>query len=236
MQEFAAEEAARLSIRPCLVALTVALAILFVSGCGGPPGLVSVPTATVSPVATPSPTLAPSPPTRNRVGCQDGRLLIGDLPQMDRQWRAGIDAATAKATKWQPDAYLTSLKVGCQLFEPGFRWQATFYSPKAQAFYSSDTGGTQPAEVDPQSVATLRVEGLSFGLLRRSLAKSGYDDETEISPSSGVDLRMNTNTQPFGPPAAPKDELLFHVSIERLGEVKDLFVSGNDGAIYRYSI
>jgi hypothetical protein len=167
--------------------------------------------------------------------CIDGRLLIADLPAMDAAWRAGLEAATTKATTWQADARLTRLRVACQLFEPGFRWQATFYSEKAQTFYSSDTGETQPAEVAPSAVPTLPTDQISFGQLRRSLAKSGYEDSDVISPSTGVDLRYNTKELPFGPPSAPLDALIYHVAIERLGETKDVFVSGTDGAVYRWS-
>ncbi len=161
-------------------------------------------------------------------------MLIGDLPQMDKEWRAGLQAAEAKARAWQPDAKLTSLRVGCQLFEPGFRWQATFYSANAQAFFLSDTSESQPAEVPPESVPALPTDSISFSMLRHALAKSGYSDDDELSPSTGVDLRINTAAIPFGPSSAPRDVLLYHVAVERRGEIRDVFV-GPDGTIYRFT-
>ncbi|HEY8447698.1 MAG TPA: hypothetical protein VIL01_11385 [Thermomicrobiales bacterium] len=169
------------------------------------------------------------------MACEDGRLLIGDLPQMDQEWRAGLEAARAKALAWQPDARLNSLRVGCQLFEPGFRWQATFYSDTAQAFYLSDTGETQPAEIDPERIPTLPTDSISFGLLRHTLAKAGYSDTDELSPSTGVELRLNTQAIPFGPSSAPFDTVLYHVAVERRGEIRDVFV-GPDGTVYRFTL
>jgi hypothetical protein len=162
-------------------------------------------------------------------------LLIGDLPKMDEDWRAGLEAATAKAIAWQADARLTKLRVGCQLFEAGFRWQATFYSEEAQTFYASDTGETEPAEVAPADVPTLPIDEISFGLLRRSLAKSGYEDDDVISASTGVDLRVNSEAIPYGPPSAPKGNLVYHVAIEKLGDTTDVFVDGTDGTVYRFT-
>jgi len=161
-------------------------------------------------------------------------LLIGDLPAIDRAWQKGIEEATANATEWQQDAVISSLRVVCQLFETEFRWQATFYSRNAQAFYSSDTREVVPASIVESDVPELRVNQLSFALLHDALNQAGYGDEIEISPSSGVDIRINTQTVPFGPPEAPDDVILYHVAIERLGEVRDVFIDGRDGIIYTY--
>jgi hypothetical protein len=207
------------------------MGVLVLGGCAGPsaagPGSTSTATATSEPVA-------PSATAEARQACADGRLLIGDLSEMDRAWQSGLEVALAKALRWQADARLTRFRVGCQLFEPGFRWQATFYSERAQSFLASDTGETEPAEVDPSDVPTLPTDDLSFGLLRRSLAKSGYNDGDAISPSTGVDIRVNTDALPFGPPAVPRGALVYHVAVERLGETKDVFVDGGDGTVYRY--
>jgi hypothetical protein len=210
--------------------LGLMLALVILTGCAGP-------SAARVPDPTPDTTakVAATPTSGTRAVCTDGRLIIGDLPQMDLDWRAGIEAATAKAVAWQADARLTKLRVGCQLFESGFRWQATFYSEQAQTFYASDTGETEPAEVAPADVPTLPIDQISFGLLRRSLAKAGYEDQDVISASTGVDLRFNTAALPFGPPAAPRDVLIYHVAIERRGETRDVFVDGTDGSVYRYT-
>ncbi len=206
---------------------------MLLAGCTGssaaPPRATPSATALADLAAAPSETS-----TRPRIACEDGRLLIGDLPHMDIEWRSGVSAAEAKARAWQPDAKLTSLRVGCQLFEPGFRWQATFYSPSAQAFFLSDTSETQPAEVAPEAVPTLPADAISFGMLRHALAKSGYSDDDELSPSTGVDLRVNTEAIPFGPSSAPRNVLIYHVAVERRGEIRDVFV-GPDGTIYRYT-
>lgn len=167
--------------------------------------------------------------------CANGRLLVGDLPGVDRSWQDGLAAATAKALDWQPDAALNALQVSCQLFETGFRWQATFYSRNAQAFFLSDTGDVKPAGVRAENVPLIGGEPLSFALLQRALAKSGFEDRTSINPSTGIEVRRNSASAPFGPPDAPKGAILYHVAIERLGEVKDVFVDGSDGKVYRYS-
>jgi len=215
------------------ILLVAVLALLI--GCGGPPAGGTTPSPTPSAVDPKGQAPANVAGNEGRVPCADGRLLIGDLPEVDRQWQAGLESATRKSLVWQPDARLISLRVGCQLFEPGFRWQATFYSARAQAFLASDTGETEPAEVPPERVSTLPTEGISFGMLRRSLLKSGFSDDDEISPSSGVELRLNTEAMPFGPPAAPLDVVLYYVAVDRLGETKDVFVSGADGTVYRFA-
>lgn len=205
------------------------------SACGGPSlsKSTSNPTATVP--ASPTAESAPSTPKSDRTTCSDGRLLIGDLRVMDRRWQRGIEQAMDKATKWQDDAKLASLRVVCELLEPGFRWQATFYSPSSQAFFETDTGRVEAAEDDPSAVPELETKGLSFDLLRQALNAEGYDDTTEIDPSTGVELRPSTATLRFGPPEAPEDATLFHVAIRFRGEVKDLFVDVRDGKVYRYS-
>ena len=185
------------------------------------------PTAQV-PSASPSTTHAGTGP------CEDGRLTIGDLLAIETEWTAGLEEACAPAAAWQPDARLVRLAVGCQLLEPGYRWQGTFYSEAAQSFFDSDTGQTEPAEVDPAQVPTLPVGGLSFHQLHRSLARAGYGDDRPLSATNGVEIRLNSFLDPFGPPDAPKDVVYFHVAVDDQGEVKDLFVGAEDGLIYQY--
>ena len=72
-------------------------------------------------------------------------------------------------------------------------------------------------------------------LVYRALVKSGYDDSAAISPLTGVDIRLNTAKSPFGPPAEPKDTVIYHLAIQRLGETKDVFVDGANGSVYRYT-
>jgi hypothetical protein len=213
----------------------VVLLSLLITGCGGPslsPSVMTVaPEATrtvVAPAASPTASAAPT-------FCSAGQLVVGDLPAIDRKWRDGIAQATAAAHAWQSDAFLTALKVSCQLFEADFRWQATFYSRTAQAYYLSDTTEVVPASIDPDAVPSLEGTTFEFGAVYRALVKSGYDDKSAISPSTGVDIRMNTDKSSFGPPSAPKNAVIYHLAIQRLGETKDVFVDGATGSVFRYT-
>lgn len=219
-----------------MVFVVVSLAMAFVSAGCSSPGLAPTPTPAAGQFALPRESLAPASPTAsaNAVLCDSGRLLVGDLPAMDRASKAGIEAAKAKATNWQADAVLTGLNVACELFESNFRWQVTFYSRNAQAFFASDTGEVQPASVDASAVSALDVDTLSFTLLHDTLVNEGFSDASLIDPSAGVEVRLNTAAAPFGPPTAPKNALLFHVAIERLGEVKDVYVDAATGTAYWY--
>lgn len=166
--------------------------------------------------------------------CADGRIRVGDLPAIDATWRSGLSDAAARAKAWQADARLVAFQVGCQILSPSFRWRATFYSGTAQLYFASDTGQTTPAETNPAQIPTLPTDNISFGLLRRALAKSGFSDAAELSPVSGIDIRLSTDNDPFGPPGAPRGDVYFHVAVEANGEIKDLFVSATDGVVYRY--
>lgn len=216
------------------VIIVVAIGLLL-SGCGGPTLAPTVRTPDPGSTATGAQTQSSPTATKPVGSCRSAQLIVGDLPSIDKKWRAGIDAATTSAHAWQADAFLTALKVSCQLFESDFRWQATFYSPTAQAYYLSDTTEVIPASADPSSVPSLEGKELTFGAVYRALVKSGYDDNAAISPSTGVDVRLNTEKSPFGPPAEPKDAVIYHLAIQRLGETKDVFVNGSSGSVYRYS-
>jgi hypothetical protein len=217
--------------------VVAALVIVLLSACGSPK-LAPTPvpmTAETSPVAAAAGTPTPTGAIEGEP-CASGKLLIGDLPEIDNEWRQGVEEATAKATAWQQDAVLSNLRVVCQIFETDFRWQATFYSVSAQAFFSSDTGEVAPSSVEEKDVPLLDVQQFSFERLYGALNGAGYGDEMEISPTSGVDIRLNTVEAPFGPPDAPDNVILYHVAIERLGEIRDLFVDGKTGAIYVYTM
>ena len=186
------------------------------------------------------PTVTPPPPTATvvapgteQVSCSGGRLTVGDLPEIDADWVAGIAAATETARLWQEDARLVRLRVGCQPLESIFRWQGTFYSDAAQSFFLSDTGQTEPAEVDPADVPTLPLDRISFRELYRSLARAGHNDQDELSATNGVTIRLNAPTDPFGPSGIPGD-VVYHVAVEDQGEVRDIFVSGADWITYSY--
>lgn len=215
----------------CLTIVTLSM----VTACGGPQSDPVAPES--SPTILGATTSEPTEALETPIGepCAHGNLRVGDLRQIDDLWRAGVDEARDRAEAWQSDAFLTSFRVGCEVLGPGFRWQATFYSPSLQAYFASDTGETLTSEDDPTKVRDLPTDALSFGLLRRSLTKAGYGDGTELTASTGVEIRINSRFMPFGPPAAPVDAVLYHVAVIHRGEVRDLFVSATDGTIYRYT-
>lgn len=213
-----------------LAAVSVVLA-----SCADPGIVIETPIPDLSPT---SPTAGSSTASASPVAlykpCIDGKLRIGDLPLVDREWQAGLTTATELATAWQPDATLFSIRVSCQLLESGFRWQITFYSVRSQLFFDADTGETRVTDVDPAKVPVLDPSGISFGLLRRSLAKAGYNDDVTFNPSSGVEVRKNAPGAPFGPSTVPQDISVFHVALIQQGEIKDLFVDAKTGTTYRH--
>lgn len=214
------------------MAMLVALALVL-AGCGGlasppPPPTPGDPgqTPTPAPVAEATTEVAAEP-------CAGGRLTVGDLRAIDAAWVDGVAAATERARQWRNDARLVSLRVGCQPLETGFRWQGRFYAESAQSFFYSDTGETEPAEVEPDSVPTMPNDALSFRELQRALARAGNADAAALSATGGVTVRLNVPVDPFGPPGTPEG-IVYHVGIPDQGEVRDLFVSGTDWTIYRY--
>jgi hypothetical protein len=213
----------------------IAVALCLISGCGGPRSPASAPEVPPTVDANPTPGGATATETPSGEACANGNLRVADLPLIDQHWQAGLDEARDRAEAWQPDAYLTGFRVGCEVLGPGFRWQATFYSPSLQAYYASDTGETVTSEDDPARVPDLDTSGLSFGVLHRALVKSGFGDETELTASVGIEVRLNSAMKPFGPPEAPDDVVLYHVAALHRGEVRDLFVNSVDGSVYRYT-
>ncbi len=213
---------------PALLLLMVTL-----SACGGIAAPPAAPSASPPTMTPPPPTATGAPVGAEAEPCAGGRLTVGDLPEIDAAWGAGIAAATETARLWQEDARLVRLRVGCQPLESDFRWQGTFYSDAAQSFFLSDTGQTEPAEVDPADVPTLPLDRISFRELYRSLARAGHEDGDELSATNGVTIRLNAPEDPFGPPGIPRD-IVYHVAVDDQGEVRDIFVSGADWIIYSY--
>ena len=218
--------------RPVLILSVVGPIVIALAGCGGIAS--PSPIQTVGPLpASPITALPPRSRTPEVARCADGRLTVGDLREVDETWAEGVTGATERALAWQADARLVSLQVGCQPLEPLFRWRGTFYSDSAQAFFFSDTGQAEPAEVDPASVPVLPQERLSFRQLQLSLARAGYADGTLLSAAGGVTVRLNDPIDPFGPPGTPED-VVFHVAIDENGAVRDLFVSAATWTIHSY--
>lgn len=167
-------------------------------------------------------------------GCLDGQLRVGDLQHLDAEWREQRPLLDARAAEWESDAFLTGLQVNCGILEPGFRWRGTYYSPSAQAFFATDTGRTIGAEFDPDEALELPND-LKFGAVWRALAKAGFADTTTLSPATGITVQVNSSATPLGPAAVPLDMVVCHVGLEHLGEIRDLFITIEDGAVYRHT-
>ena len=214
------------------VALAFA-AVILLAGCSG----ISAPTPLIAesmPTATPTPTPAPmSLLTPEPERCAGGRLRVGDLASIGDEWGAGVQSAIETARAWRPDAQLVTMQVGCAPLEAGFRWQGTFYSQTAQSFFYSDTGMSEPAEIDPASVPALPIDEVNFRELHLALARAGYDEDAELNPATGATVRLNAPTDPFGPPGTPQG-LVYYVAIAGQGTVQDLFVSSPDWTIHSY--
>jgi hypothetical protein len=183
--------------------------------------------------ASPSPETTAAP---QREACQDGAMLVGDLVEIDAAWPDAINIPIQRAASWHDDAQLVYFRVSCALFEPGFRLQLTFYSGQAQALLATDTGESVPVNLDPNSVQSLDVESLSFAMIRQSLLDADFTDDLELDPSTGVDIRINSEESPFGPDSAPLGSTLAHVSIHQSGRLVDLFIDTKTGDIYRYTL
>ena len=206
--------------------------LLVLGGCTG----VSAPTPLIadSATATPSPTpMAVAQRTVTPQRCAGGRLRVGDLAKVGEEWAAGVQSAIEAARAWRPDARLVTMRVGCAPLEAGFRWQGTFYSQTAQSFFFSDTGMSEPAEVDPAAVPALPLDEVDFRELHLALARAGYPEEAELNPATGATVRLNAPTDPFGPPGTPQG-LVYHVAVSEQGKVQDLFISSPGWTIHSY--
>ncbi len=216
-------------------AVPLLLLAMVLSSCslsGSDQQLVAEMTQTAESVAVAS---AGTPELDERVPCVDGRLLIQDLSAIDGLWGPGLEAAYDLAFAWHEDARLVGLRVTCELFEPGFRWQATYYSEEAQALYTTDTRESNPIDLEPEDIPSLDVSQLSFHAVRQALLSYDYPDDTVLEPSSGVDVRVNSVAMPFGPPETPVNGTIAHVSLDFRGETKDLFVDTATSEIFQFS-
>ncbi len=218
---------------PLRVAVWIVVICVVLTGCSG----ISAPTPLIAesaPTATPSPSPAPVSlltPVPER--CAGGRLRVGDLATVGDEWGAGVQSAIESARAWRPDAQLVTMQVGCAPLEAGFRWQGAFYSQTAQSFYLSDTGLSEPAEIDPATVPVLPLDQVNFRELHLALARSGFEDDEELNPSTGATVRLNAPADPFGPPDVPQG-LVYHVAVIDQGNVQDLFISSPGWTIHSY--
>ena len=218
---------------PARAAAGVLTVVVLLAGCSGisaPTPLIaeSVPTVTPTPSPAPVSLLTPEPER-----CGGGRLRVGDLATVGDEWGGGVQSAIETARAWRPDARLVTVQVGCAPLEAGFRWQGTFYSQTAQSFYFSDTGMSEPAEIDPAAVPSLPIDEVNFRELHLALARAGYGEDAELNPSTGATVRLNAPTDPFGPPGTPQG-LVYHVAVAGQGTVQDLFVSRPGWTIHSY--
>ncbi|HEU0163717.1 MAG TPA: hypothetical protein VFQ54_01660 [Thermomicrobiales bacterium] len=169
--------------------------------------------------------------------CFNGLLRVRDLEQADATLVAGMADAEKKAkASFQPDVRLYSLRLGCPLLASGLQWNGTYFSETAQAYYSTDTGEVQAAEDLPNTIPTLDITKLSFRDVYRSLLRAGFGGDLMITASGGVTVKESTDTQPFGPPNAPKNVVYVHLAIEDRNEVKDIWVDATNGTVYRYEL
>lgn len=221
--------------RPHRAGLVLLPIVVLAAACAGPT-VEDVPSATAT-VAVPTATAAP--PTAavgQTVGsaCESGKLRFSDLTAMEDQWRDGLAVARGRALGWQPDAVLVELQVACQLFEPGFRWQATYFSRVAQAYFSTDTAEIVPVEIDPSAVRALPEEEIRFAALRDVLASNGYDDTDPAIRLESLRLLMSTEENRVGPDDLPANHVVANVRVVSRGEAVDLYVDLTAGGIYRY--
>lgn len=221
-------------LRSALCWLVAALVVSVAAGCGDQASTAQPANDPTATAGTPEP--AWSLTAGESVSCSEGRLEIQDVLDADTSLAEGLVQTTETARAWQPDARLIELRLGCPLLEPGLQWQGTFFSDTAQAFFLTATGETEPAEVDPQVVPTLNVEGISFTVLHDALIEAGFDETATLSPEGGVTLRRSTDAFRFGPPTAPTEQIYFYVAIEDRGEVRDVWIAAEDGRLFEYEM
>jgi hypothetical protein len=212
--------------------LALALLVLLpVAGCArGKNVNPLIPTPT-SEIGSPAPTASPAEARR---ACQDGTMTIGDIPGIDAVWQGQLDAPDAEALQWHDDAQLVQLRVSCALFGSGFRLQPSYFSAQAQAILAADTRESQPVNLNPENVQALPLESISFQRIYEALIEADYTDDLALDPSTGIDIRINSEQAQFGPTTVPPGALVAHVSIEHAGVIKDLFINEETGEIYTY--
>ena len=135
---------------------------------------------------------------------------------------------------WQDDAVLVELTISCELFEAGFRWQATFFSRNAQAYFTSDTTEVIPVNIDPDQIVPLPESEIDFtellDVVQEQGAVSGGLEDIVVA----LDVRVNTQARPVGPPGIPSGAAVYHLALRQEGEVRELFVDTVLREIHRY--
>ncbi len=219
------------SIRSWLVMLAL---IALSAACGGP-SLIAEDEVTPVPTATQiveAPTAAVGATTG--APCESGTLKLQDLPEIEKRWRDGLAEARARALVWQDDAVLIELRISCELFESGFRWQATFFSRNAQAYYTADTAEVIPVNLDPDTIIPLPEREVNFNQLLEALNNADEILTGSDATISTLDVRVSTETNPIGPPGVPTGAAIYHLSLRTRGEVLELYIDGVQGQIYQF--
>lgn len=222
---------ARSAAAPFRHAIWLTLVLVTLAGCTrGEAVNPLIPTPT-SEVASPGPTTSPE---EARQPCDDGAMLVNDISAIDAVWEEQLDRPLEQAQAWHDDAQLVQLRVSCALFGSGFRLQPTYFSAQAQAMLAADTGESQPVNLDPSLVESLSVELINFGRIYDALIEADFTGDLRLDPSTGVDVRINSEQAPFGPDTVPEGAMVAHVSIEQAGQIKDLFIDEQTGEVYRF--
>ncbi len=86
----------------------------------------------------------------------------------------------------------------------------------------------------PSLVESLSVDAIDFERIYVALIEADFTDDLRLDPSTGVDIRINSEQAPFGPEPVPEGAMVAHVSLEQAGLIRDLFVDEQTGEIYRY--
>lgn len=216
-------------LRLCALAFLVLLA-----GCGGP-DLATGPAT--SPVSAPVGTVnAPTAAVGATTGapCESGTLRVRDLAAIEGSWRDGLAVAKGRAANWQDDAVLIQLTVSCELFEAGFRWQATFFSRTAQAFFTSDTTEVRPVNTDPAEIVPLPEAEINFTELLAVVQREGVVSNMLDDVVVTLDVRVNTDAEPVGPPGIPTGVAVYHLALRQAGETRELYIDAVNGEIHRF--
>lgn len=215
------------------VAVLTSLALLL-GACGGPD---LAQRGNGSPVPTVTPTIAaPTAAVGATTGapCESGTLRLKDLPEIETGWEAGLSTARGRAMAWQEDAVLIEFGISCELFESGFRWQATFFSREAQAYYQSDTAEVIPVNTDPDAIIPLPESEINFDTLHTVITTSERVDALQDDPITTLDVRVSTVAQPIGPPGVPTGAAIYHVSLRTRGLVVELYIDAIQGQVYQF--